>query len=426
MAHFTIEPDRALFDQPIAFKLEGLAPGSSVTIRLRFEDDRKQIWESAAEFIADATGSLDLQFAKPVRGDYTAPDAMGLFWSLRLLDDSAESAFPFLFSATRSAMPLPFTVTAEVNEMVVATARIVRQFYTDSVERVEIIAPGLVATLFRPRAAGVYPGAITLGGSGGGLGWARQVAALLASYGRTTIAVAYFDWTGDYGLPTELREIPLETIQRAIEYLRTEPGINWADLTLLGFSKGAEMALLVATVCPEIQCVVAYMPSSVVWEGVCQTPGNPHSSWSYQGNPLPFVPNSMQGNYYPNMVQALQPFHAAEPMGEDLTQTIISAEKIRGPILLISAAGDRVWPSAVMADLIMARLHQHHHPFAARHLCLQRAGHAVGIPFLPYAPIDPDDVAAIAQETIQAWQEVKQFINNRTGDDHGNSLNYSR
>jgi acetyl esterase/lipase len=410
MPYFTIKSEHALVDQPIVIKVEGLEPGGLVTIRLQFTDDRQQIWASSVEFIADASGTVDLQSMQPIRGDYREPDLMGLFWSLQLLDSSATS-FPFLFSATRSATPLQFTVTAEINGGVVTTASIVRQFYADSVERTEIVTPGLVATFFRPRTAGRYPTAITVGGSGGNFGWARQVAGLLASYGRATLAVAYFDWAGEYGLPTELKEIPLEIIQRAIDYLRTVPGINLADLAILGFSKGAELALVAATVCPEIQRVVAYMPSSVIWEGIQQMPGLLRSSWGYHGKPLPFVSNSMQGNYYPNMVQVIQQFQsAAPPMRDELIQTVIPVEKIRGPLLLISGANDRVWPSAAMADLIMVRLQQHQHPFANQHICLQRAGHAVGVPFLPYSPVNPDEVAAMAQGTSQAWQTVKQFV----------------
>lgn len=410
MAQFVIEPDRALCDQPVAITLDGLPTNVPVTIRLQFADDRQQIWESSAEFLAGPAGRLDLRSAKPIRGTYTEADAMGLFWSLRLRDDGSESAFPFLFSATRSAQPFVCRVTGEVNDSVVATGKIIRQFYADSVERREIIRPGFVATLFRPRALGSYPAAITVGGSGSNFGWARQVAGLLASYGRAAIAIAYFDWVGEYGLPTELVEIPLETVEQAIEHLRQQPGIDLTDLTMLGFSKGAEMALLAATCYSAIKRVVAYMPSSVVWEGIRQKPGNPLSSWSYRGQQLPFIENSRQGNHYPNMVQMIQQIQSGAPVAHELTRAVIPVEQVGGPILLISGANDRVWPSAAMAELIRARLRQFHSPFDSQHLCLSVSDHAVGIPFLPYADVDPAYISTIAQETITAWQTVKRFL----------------
>jgi dienelactone hydrolase len=58
-------------------------------------------------------------------------------------------------------------------------------------------------------------------------------------------------------------------------------------------------------------------------------------------------------------------------------------EKIRGAVLLISGKDDRVWPSAPMAEMIVARLREHRHPFACRHLTYDDAGHSFGLPNQP-------------------------------------------
>src|SRR5439155_14386967 len=58
----------------------------------------------------------------------------------------------------------------------------------------------------------------------------------------------------------------------------------------------------------------------------------------------------------------------------------IQVEKIRGAVLLISGKDDCVWPSALMAERIVARLREHRHPFAYRHLSYDSAGHSFGLP----------------------------------------------
>jgi alpha-beta hydrolase superfamily lysophospholipase len=41
----------------------------------------------------------------------------------------------------------------------------------------------------------------------------------------------------------------------------------------------------------------------------------------------------------------------------------IPAERIKGPVLLLSAGKDTVWPSLRLSRDIMSRLGDHHHPF---------------------------------------------------------------
>jgi hypothetical protein len=82
---------------------------------------------------------------------------------------------------------------------------------------------GLIATLFEPVQTGRYPGILVLGGSEGGLRTAEPRAALLASRGYTAMALAYF---GVPYLPAQLFNIPVESLERGIEWLqaRDDPG----------------------------------------------------------------------------------------------------------------------------------------------------------------------------------------------------------
>lgn len=55
--------------------------------------------------------------------------------------------------------------------------------------------------------------------------------------------------------------------------------------------------------------------------------------------------------------------------------TVIQAEKITGPILLISSKMDNMWPSEPAAKQIMKRLQEHDFPYPYQHLSYDYGGH---------------------------------------------------
>ena len=69
----------------------------------------------------------------------------------------------------------------------------------------------------------------------------------------------------------------MEAIETAYSWLKQQPEIDAARLALVGVSKGAEFALVAATIYPWIDAVAAFAPSHVVWEGIpgerCARPG---------------------------------------------------------------------------------------------------------------------------------------------------------
>ncbi|HKS21697.1 MAG TPA: acyl-CoA thioester hydrolase/BAAT C-terminal domain-containing protein [Thermoanaerobaculia bacterium] len=78
--------------------------------------------------------------------------------------------------------------------------------------------------------------------------------ALLASHGYAALAVAYF---GIAPLPDDLDRIPLETVDRAVAWLRAQPSVDPKRIAIWGGSKGAELALVAASRNPAIRAVVA-------------------------------------------------------------------------------------------------------------------------------------------------------------------------
>ncbi len=108
------------------------------------------------------------------------------------------------------------------------------------------------------------PGGDSPRGAGGGL--SEGGAETLASEGLAALALAYF---GIDRLPHELVEIPLEYFEKAIAWLRAQPGVDAERVAVVGNSKGGELALLLGATYPEdVKAIVGYSPSAVVWQGI--------------------------------------------------------------------------------------------------------------------------------------------------------------
>jgi hypothetical protein len=167
--------------------------------------------------------------------------------------------------------------------------------------REAIRASAVIGTFGCADVGGPFPGVLALGGSSGGI--PENILDMLIPAGFASLGLAYFagptapDLTHE-GLPADLVAIPLERIERGLRWLIQHPNVTTPDgrVGLIGVSKGGELALLVAATFPEfVGPVVAYTPSSVVWQGVTwsavgQQARQALSSWTFRGEPLPFVP----------------------------------------------------------------------------------------------------------------------------------------
>ena len=251
-------------------------------------------------------------------------------------------------------------------------------------EGVRIDKDGVFANFYAAAGAGKHPAILLLGGSEGGLGAgaARQAKALQA-HGFSVLQLAYF---GAPGEPEGLVNVPLETFSRGIAWLQAQPGVDGARIGLIGGSKGAEAALVVAAREPAIKAVVVGMPSSVMWPGISYTPGM-KASWTARGEPLPFLPYAFGSDYrniygaYDNGLKAL----------DQHPDAVIPVEKIDGPVMLICGKADTLWPSCPMAEQVAARLKAKGFTHPVQLLEYADAGHALfGPPVDRTNPVYPN------------------------------------
>lgn len=247
----------------------------------------------------------------------------------------------------------------------------------DSIKIEKIIQNDWGAVIHFPDTKGKkLPVIITLGGAEGGLSFIEEEANLMAKEGFIIMRLGYFKYSKET-LNQTLQEIRIEKVFEAINYLKKNPLVDSTKIALLGISKGAELALLVASRNNSVKAVVAHLPSHLVWYGLGKRKGVDKSSWTYQGLPLPFVPYAKPKSGW--FTKRIAEFYEAgmEKHPQRLSAAIIPVENISGPILLTSAGKDDIWPSFIMAKEIEDRLKKTEFKFKVKHLHYPDAGHGI-------------------------------------------------
>jgi dienelactone hydrolase len=253
---------------------------------------------------------------------------------------------------------------------------------------------------------------VAFGGSGGGLMGASMWAPLLASHGIATLAIAYF---GLPGLPAELVGIEVEVVERAAGWLRARPE-TLMPVGVMGASRGSELALWSAALLDDIASVVAFAPSGVSWSGLGAHGPVDDPAWTFRGKALPFRRIEERPDGRPTEPLALRPiFERALLDRASIDAATIPVEQAQGPILLVSGDADDMWPSAQMAEIVVARASG---ATSVEHLRYAGAGHTCGgPPGMPSGtsvrhPLDGGfyafggSEAANAAARAQAWPRV--------------------
>jgi dienelactone hydrolase len=234
----------------------------------------------------------------------------------------------------------------------------------------EVTGQGFIANFYHTDDSQKKLGIVVLGGSDGGKpDW---LATALADQGYPVLSLAYFKVAGT---PEYLDMIPLEYFDKPITWLGNNEKIRRAMIAVVGVSKGAELALLLASRKPQIRGVIAIAPSSVVWQGIPKTFWPPRSSWSLGGQQVPFVPYVYGKGSDPNDVLGL--YRQSLMQKEQVQKAAIEVEKIGGPILLLSGQQDNLWPSAEMGDMICKRLKESQFKYKYEHVKYDDAGHTL-------------------------------------------------
>lgn len=184
-------------------------------------------------------------------------------------------------------------------------------------------------------------GVLVLSGSSGRVEVAR--CDVLAAAGATALSYRWFGESVDL-VPLESFETPLSWLHERCE-----------RLVVMGTSRGAEVALLLGALHPEVDAVVGVSPSHVVWASLSgERPQR--SSFTRGGEPLPFVP--YDDDWQPDTEPAEhlgQYLSSLERYADRVPAARIPVERIEGRVLLSAGGDDRLWPALDSCDEVELR-----------------------------------------------------------------------
>jgi hypothetical protein len=163
----------------------------------------------------------------------------------------------------------------------------------------------------------------------------------------------------------------------------------------------------------------------VVWAGLPENPADsyrePRSSWTLNGEPLPFVTGAFTFELLRLVAGQDAALRASYEEGLKNETTVAAAlipvEAIQGPVLLISGGDDQLWPSAPMAEMIIERLNANGNPYDSAHLLYPDAGHGITVPYLPMMAstqsghiLEGGSPLANAWASADSWPQVLAFL----------------
>lgn len=257
---------------------------------------------------------------------------------------------------------------------------------------------------------GASTGVLVLSGSSGRVETDR--CRMLAAHGVAAASIRYF---GGPGQPGEARLMPLETFDDVLAELHA----RYQRLVVLGTSWGAQAALLLGTLHPEIDAVVGISPTYVSWAGLSDERPQ-RSSWTLRGEQVPFVPfddeviemavEAAQGEP-PSFCEAY--LSALEKYADRVPAATIPVERIAGEVVLVAGGGDALWPSVLFAEAVRRRRTAHDlETIVVTH---PDAGHRVVLPGEPVLPLSRrldwgGSEEADRELGLLAWPEITAVL----------------
>ncbi|XP_071080463.1 bile acid-CoA:amino acid N-acyltransferase-like isoform X2 [Haliotis cracherodii] len=206
-----VEPTDALVDEPVSIRVSGLQRHQKITLSALLRGAGKE-FVSCAHYTADENGHVDTTVQSSEGGSFNGVEPMGLFWAMvpsvkhrrttRLLNKDITVPYYVTISVQSSHMDLKSIQATSGTSGVMAAADVRRWYLKKGVQRLPLRIGRIRGTLFIPLGVGPFPAVLDLFGGTGGLFEFR--AALLASRGFLTFALAYLGYDG---LPNDFNDL---------------------------------------------------------------------------------------------------------------------------------------------------------------------------------------------------------------------------
>ena len=237
----------------------------------------------------------------------------------------------------------------------------------------QIIENGFQANFFAKENVENKAVVILIGGGQWGDYWAHEIA-------NNKLAALSLPYIGRENLPDLPEEIDLKYFKNAINWLQQQNEVDSEKIIVMGASRNAELALIIASTFPDIVGgVIVYAPSSVAWSNTV-LPYNSNelkASWKNNGVDIPYVPMDKIAANESNQINMLEYWENGLAKTNFVEKASIKVENIKGPVLLFSGIDDKVWPSEKMADMIEKRLKDTNFKYNYINIKYENAGHLI-------------------------------------------------
>jgi uncharacterized protein len=246
---------------------------------------------------------------------------------------------------------------------------------------------GFYGYLYKPKNQDNLIPIIVLGGSDGGIRM-KEITRSYAMEGFAALNVAYFDYKD---LPKHLAKIPVEYFQKSIKWILSQDYVKSSSVVLHGFSRGAELALLLASEYPDISVAIAMSGSNLRWGGFGgfgedrDPSADMKPAWIKDGVPMPYMKTEF------DTVEYYKCKNNAEYVKRYLLDTIavrrasIPIQRSNAAFLLISGRNDDIWPSKQMNQNAIKLLNSVNYKHNYQHLLINGVFHYFDLKSTIYA-----------------------------------------
>lgn len=365
-----VNPDTVRIDEPFSIQFDGLSSVGSAELTVSMSDPNLVAWTTQLSYDVDGE-ILNLDRDEPTDPDF-GPGTMRKIQ--RAEPASNEYRYPL-----RSEDEVTFTLEADGEQL--GSKTVTRMLGHPSVFGSPVRDSDTIAgRVFEPPGDESVPGVVFLHGSGGHV--SENLAAVLASNGFVVLGLKYF--APEAGEP--LAEVPIEKVKRGAEWVLDHDRVEGTQVGVIGYSAGAELALLAGSQFDAVGAVVTVNGSGVVWPGITSDLEIAETSmWSLNGEPVSYVPLDWEEGVSQREAHEESFAEADETTIEEAK---ISVENIDGPVTLVSGKDDQRWNTAHLQGIAYDRLVERGHSYAFDHLVYEAAGHIITFPYYPTAHRD--------------------------------------
>lgn len=185
---------------------------------------------------------------------------------------------------------------------------------------------------------------ITFGGSEGSCWF--NMGFEIAQKGYNVLSLYYY---GKPNLPHSLNKIDISFFDEIIFYIKENINPS-SSITIVGASRGAELALLLATQYKQVSNVVLFSPSAFIFSGTDKS-----SAWTIDGEELPHITFSFRTvaqRLFNRKLPLVNSFRSELKHSKNYKKSKLDVSKFTGNILMFAGVEDLTWPSADMGKII--------------------------------------------------------------------------